>query len=112
MKTNSENVFEVICGSYQNCVSLGGDLYEKYEVACFEAATQSLEKYFNSFTNQHPDDGGLSIFCVVREKGAKEDDDFIILTHVVLANAGFHDLVVEFERASNSYLSAFNKKEK
>lgn len=112
MKANSKDMFEVICGSYQNCVNIDRDLHEKYEAACFEAATQSLEEYFNSFTNRHPDDGGLSIFCVVREKGSEEDDDFIILTHIVLANAGFHSLAANFKRAADSYLSAFNKKEK
>lgn len=107
MKTNSNNLFGVICGSYRNAVKIDREVFESYEDGCFEAATQSIEEYFNSFT-----EAGLSIFCVIRIKGNKKENDFVILTHNILRNAGYHDLANEFERASDSYLSAINKREK
>ena len=110
MKTNSKKMFEVICGSHRDSVRVDRGIFETYKDACFEAATQSIEDYMTSDES----DVGISIFCVVRIKGNKKENDFVILTHTILRNAGFHDLAKEFERASDSYLSAFlkNKKEK
>ena len=106
MKTN----FEVICGSYRDNINVDRGLFESYKEACFEAATQSIENYMS---NDEPD-VDISIFCVVRVKGSEKENDFVMLTHTALRNAGYHDLAKDFERASDSYLSAFikNKKEK
>ena len=123
MKTNSKNMFEVICGSYRNHVRVDREVFESYEDACFEAATQSLEEYFG---DTNPNEAAtISIFCVIRTKHTHffcgilgkppaegMDNDFVILTHNILRNAGHHDLANEFERASDSYLSTINKKEK
>ena len=110
MKTNSKNMFEVICGSYRNSVKIDREVFESYEDACFEAATQSIEEYFRDTNPMEAE--AISIFCVIRINGNKKENDFVILTHNILRNAGYHDLANEFERASNSYLSAINKKEK
>ena len=46
MKTNSKNMFEVICGTYRNLVRVDREVFESHKDACFEAATQSIEEYF------------------------------------------------------------------
>ena len=110
MKVNSKDMFEVICGSYCNTVKIDREIFESYKDGCFEAATQSIEEYF---ADTDPEEAAtICIFCVIRTKGNKKENDFVILTHNILRNAGYHDLASEFERASDSYLSAINKKEK
>tara|TARA_Y100000593_G_C4287156_1_gene326155 strand:+ start:675 stop:1025 length:351 start_codon:yes stop_codon:yes gene_type:complete len=116
MKTNSKDLFEVICGSYRNSIKIDREVFKSYKDACFEAATQSIEEYFRD--TDPTEVATISIFCVIRspsfvfEKGNQKENDFVILTHTVLRNAGYHDLAKEFERASDVYLSAVNKKEK
>jgi len=110
MKTNSKDLFEVICGSYRNSIKIDREVFESYKDACFEAATQSIEEYFRDTDPMEA--ATISIFCVIRMKGNQKENDFVILTHHMLRNAGHHDLANEFERASDTYLSALNKKEK
>ena len=126
MKTNSKNIFEVTCGGYRHNTEIDREIFESYENACFEAATQSLESYFyysqleekEGMEGLYPEtDMSLGIFCLIRQKDTQtppppSEHDFIILTHHILRNAGDHHLANEFERASDSYLSAINKKEK
>ena len=108
MKANSNQFFEIICGSYRDNINIDREIFESYGEACFEAATQSIEYYM---TNRESDIA-LGIFCVTRVKVFKKENDFVILTHGILRNAGYHNLAKEFEKASDVYLSAVNKKEK
>ena len=107
MKVNSNQFFETICGSYRDSVKIDREVFGPYGEACFEAATQSIENYM-----VYESDVALGMFCVVRMKGFGKENDFVILTHGILRNAGHHDLAEEFKKASDVYLSAVSKKEK
>ena len=93
-----EQNFKVVCGGYEKNIKLDKSLFDSYENACTEAATQAIEEYFLS---EQSLSHSLSIYCMVQEE--LEKSRFIILTYFVLRNASMFDLSLEFERKTDQY---------
>ena len=94
----TEQNFKVICGSYEKSIKLDKSLFDSYENACTEAATQAIEEYFSSDQSLSH---SLSIYCTVQEEFVKSR--FIILTYFILRNASMFGLSLEFEKKTDQY---------